>query len=361
MTQLPSPPARRSPVPQHAKRLRPKTYSVAVYLVIGVVVLQVIMVISVFWLRAMVVPVNVHLPKAVASQVVTPPSLPPTLIGPPSPPPGVKAAKPEPPRLPGLIMTPTRPALLSVPAISDKLEQIGNLNEQAETLMRQNAYEQAAEILIKAEDIDPCNPSTLKNLAETSSLMNDPMRAKIYWQRLVDIGPAVGTVYAVAKDHVLLLSSTHDADILREASSLPRMIYVDNVEKTPIETRNGDAQFRLRAVLMRKDPKMPALDQKKLQPFVIFYQRMPDGTLTPDLGQHKGSFDDTFLFWGSKNAEPFAVEYVMPIPGTPGPNNSTQGEYYGFVIGIYYNKVLQDVRSEPSDLIARMPLPEEIE
>lgn len=349
----------RKPTPHHGKRLRPKTYSVAVYLVIAIVLLQVVMLISVFWLRAMVVQINVNLPKAQAGMSGT--FTPSFLIGPVAPRTDTAAPRSDLPRLPSLDITAPRPALLSVPDISDSLEQIGNLNEQAQTLLHQNAFSSAVEILLKAEDIDPRNPTTLENLAEASSLMNDPVHAKIYWQRLVDIGPAVGTVYAVAKDHILLLSSTHDADVLRDPSPLPRTIYVDNVEKTPVETLNGDAQFRLRAVLARKDTKMPSFDQKKLQPFVIFYQRMPDGSLVPDLGQRKGAFDDTFLFWGSKNDEPFGVDYVMPVPGTPGPNNSTQGEYYGFVIGIYYNKVLQDVRSEPSDLISRMPLPQEIE
>ncbi len=37
------------------------------------------------------------------------------------------------------------------------------------------------------------------------------------------------------------------------------------------------------------------------------------------------------------------------------------GKYYGFVIGIYYDHVLQDTRSEPTDLISRIQLPTEIE
>jgi hypothetical protein len=160
---------------------------------------------------------------------------------------------------------------------------------------------------------------------------------------------------------VQLLDSGTDADPLKAPSTLDRQIYIDTVEKTPVETRNGDAQFHVRAVLVRQATKLPEFDQKKLQPYVIFYQRMPDGSLVPDLGQRKGSFDDTFLFWGDKNSEAFGVDYVMPVPGTPGPNNTTQGEYYGFVVGIYYDKVLQDVRSEPSDLSSRMALPRDIE
>jgi hypothetical protein len=216
------------------------------------------------------------------------------------------------------------------------------------------------ETLIKAEDIDPRHPDTLKNLAETYSLMNDPAQAKIYWQRLVDLGPGVGTVYAVAEDHVVLLEGPQ-ADILNDPSKRPREVYVDAVEKTPVETQNGQAQFHLRATLMRKDSLAISFDQKKLQPYVIFYQQMPDGSLVPDIGQRKGSFDDTFLFWSNKTKEPFGVDYVMPVPSAQGPNSAPVGNYYGFVIGIYYDKVLQDVRSEPSDLMTRIPLPNEIE
>jgi hypothetical protein len=354
MTQNPYPDGR-SPLPKNIRRVRPKTYSVAVYLVLAVILLQVVMLISVFWLRAMVVTVSTNPPSPLVSNLARP-YVPPT--------PGKHGPTgntPDMPVLPALEMSPLHPALLKVPGVSDKLAQIGTLNDEAQVFLHQNDFSSASDLLVRAEDIDPRNPATLKNLAETYSLMNDAVRSKEYWQRLVDLGPGVGTVYAAARDHVLLLDSGHDANPLREASTLDRQVYVSTVEKTPVETRNGDAQFHVRAVLMRKDPKMAGFDQKKLQPYVIFYQQMPDGSLVPDLGQRKGAFDDTFLFWSDKLSEPFGVDYVMPVPGTPGPNNTTQGEYYGFVIGIYYDKVLQDVRSEPSDLSARMALPREIE
>jgi hypothetical protein len=353
VTQLPLS-HRKQPVPQHAKRLRPKTYSVAVYLVGAIIVLQVVMLISVFWLRAMVVPVSVNLPQASSKGA-------PTII-PPSPPhTGIVPTSPDMAVLPGLATGTIHPTLLHVLAPSDELAQIGTLNEEAQIFVHQNDFQSASDLLIKAEDIDPRNPTTLKNLAEIYNLLNDAVKAREYWQRLVDLGPGVGTVYAAAKDHVLLLDSGHAADPLQQTSTLDRTVFVKTVEKTPVEVRDGDPKFHVRAVLARKDSKMVGFDQKKLQPFVIFYQQMPDGSLVPDLGQRKGRFDDTFLFWGDKLDEPFGVDYVMPIPGTPGPNNTTQGKYYGFVIGIYYDKVLQDVRSEPTDLSGRMPLPREIE
>jgi len=351
MTQLPQP-QRRSPVPQHVKRVRPKTYSVAVYMVVLVVALQGVMLISVFWLRAMVVHVNVKFPKAQGSQVANTQSIKTT-----TPP---KPEVPNLPNLPSLQADTPHPALLTVPKASDQLEQIGILNDEAMAFVKQHALQSAIETLNKAEDIDPRHPGTLKNLAKTYALMGDKPQAKIYWQRLVDLGPGVGTIYADAQDQVVLLGVS-EANVLNDASAHPRKVYVDSVAKTPVETMDGRAQFHLRATLMRKDAAAP-FEQKKLQPYVIFYQQMPNGSLVPDLGQRKGSFDDTFLFWNKKTSEPFGVDYVMPVPpAVQSKDASPIGKYYGFVIGIYYDKVLQDVRSEPSDLINQIPLPDDIE
>ena len=341
-------------MPQHTKRLRPRTYSVAVYLVVLVVVFQVAMLISVFWMRAMVVPVNFQMP--VGRPGVTPTAMTVTPLAP-------GPALPAPPRLsvPRLELTVPHLAMLSIPSASDRLEQIGDLNDDAQSFRRKNDLKSAIASLLKAEDLDPRNPSTLKNLAETYYLTNDAMLAKQYWQRLADLGPGVGTVYGVAKDHVLLLDSTHDADALTEPSLLQRTIYIDEVTKTPVDTTGGQPKFDVRIVLMRRDPNMPDFDQKKIRPFVIFYQQLADGSLAPDLGKHSGGFDDTLLFRGGRFKEPFSVDYLMPVTGQPGPNHTTMGDYYGFIIAIYYDNILQDARSEPADLVLRKPLPTEIE
>ena len=325
-------------------------------MVFAIALLEVVMLISIFWLRAMVVPVSTNPPKAKEGLAGAPyvPHL--SHVTSPSTAPEVDNNGVA--RLPGLNM---HTGLLKVPTESDKQEQVSNLNEEANVFLRQNDYQSALDLLIKAEDLDPRSPTTLDNLAETYNLMNDPVLSRIYWQRIVDLGQGVGTIYGKAKDHVLLLDSGGESNPLHEQSTLPRQLYVGSVEKSPVDVRQGAAQFELRAVLKRRDPDMPNFDQTKLQPYVIFYQQMPDGSLVPDLGQRKGSFEDSFLFSGGKDNEPFSVTYLMPVPGTPGPNGTTQGEYYGFVIGLYYDKTLQDVRSEPSDLCTRMALPQEIE
>jgi hypothetical protein len=325
---------------------------VAVYVIAAILLLQVGMVISIFWLRAMVVPVNFQPPKsqhAAANMAVQPAH--PVL----TPQPAVGPAE-----MPNLAV-PTHQTLLALPTATDKRTQIGNLLDEAQLLRRQNDLKAAVATLIRAEDLDARNPEVLQALAESYYMLNDSVNSKIYWQRLVDLGPAVGRVYTLARDHVLLLNSTPEADALEAPSVLGRTVFIDSVEKTPVETLNGVPQFHVRTVLMRKDPHMDNFDQKKLQPYVIFYQQMPNGSLAPDLREHKGAFDDTFLFWNKKLKEAFSVDYAMPMIGTMSPGQAPTGEYYGFVIGIYYDKTLQDARSEPADLITRLPLPDAIE
>lgn len=324
--------------------MRPGTYTAAVYVLGAVIVLEAASVISVFWMRAMVVPVNFTVPKPHAPALTTTTAQPPGKNG----------------ELPNLTIS-NRPGLLALPTASDQETQISNLLDQAKMLTQQNDLKGALDVDIQAEDIDPRNPDVLQALATIYKQLNDSVRSKIYWQRLFDLGPAVGQPYAIARDQIQLLEGWPDADPLSNPSLLGRTIFINSVEKTPVQTINGTPQFQVRTVLMRKDPNMPDFQQKKLQLFVIFYQQMPDGTLTPDLRPHKSSFDDVFLFWNKNPKEPFTVDYTMPIADTPGPDGKPMGKYYGFVIGIYYDKTLQDVRSEPADLVTRLPLPDAIE
>ena len=326
---LPSPPAA-----ANTSRVRPGTYTAAVYVLGAVLVLETASIISVFWMRAMVVPVNFQVPKSHGTPAATSAVASPTKNG----------------ELPNLSVS-IRRGLLALPSASDQETQIGNLLDQTKLLRQQGDLKGALNVAIQAEDLDPRNPDVLQALAEIYYQLNDAVRSKIYWQRLVDLGPDVGQPYTIARDHVQLLEGSPDADTLSAPSLLSRTVFIDSVEKTPVQTINGVPQFQVRTVLMRKNPNMPDFEQKKLQLFVIFYQQMPDGTLTPDLRPHKSAFDDVFLFWNKNPKEAFTVTYDMPITGTPGPDGKPMGKYYGFVIGVYYDKALHRfIASEPEDV-----------
>ncbi len=115
--------------------------------------------------------------------------------------------------------------------------------------------------------MDPRHPTTLKNLAETYNLMNDSVRSKAYWQRLVDLGPGVGTVYAVAKDHVLLLDSGHDADPLKEPSTLSRLVYTSILSrKHPWKRGTATRSFTCARSSCAKPRRWPTSTRKNSSP-----------------------------------------------------------------------------------------------
>ncbi len=352
MTRLPSSSSRPAQ-PLNSLRVRPTTYTVAVYVLAAVLLFEVVMVISVFWLRSMVVPVNFQVPKAHGALAAAKPApfIPPIL----------------PPDVPNLAVSGQR-TLLALPGANDMQTQITALIDRAndEWLHKKDA-KSAIDVLTRAEDLDPRNPKVLQDLAEIYYYSNNLPLSKIYWRRVVDLGPVVGSAYSLAIDH-LTLDSTPAYSPLHSPSIFGREIYIESVEKTPVDTESGAPMFKLRVVLMRKDPNMADFDQRKLQPYVIFYQNSGDpgsipgpGALRADLRPHKGGFDDIFLFQDKRTREAMTVEYTMPVPGMPGPDGKPMGSYYGYVIGIYYDKTLQDVRSEPADLLTRLPLPDGIE
>jgi hypothetical protein len=181
-----------------------------------------------------------------------------------------------------------------------------------------------------------------KFYADTS----DSAQSCVYWQRLVDQGPEIGSIYSEAKDQLQLKGDVY-SNPLRDASPWPRGIYIRQVVKTPVKVEDEDPVFHLRVDLGLKD--IPNFDQKKLRPFVIFYQSLPDGSRKVDPDQTAGTFEHAF------------VTYKMPDPGGTGHDGLPSGEYYGFIVALYYDGVLQDSRSEPSSLWIDDPLPQAIE
>ncbi len=100
-------------------------------------------------------------------------------------------------------------------------------------------------------------------------------------------------------------------------------------------------------------------EPQRFRAYVVFYSRLTSGRLVPDLAQKPGSFADQVLFRARKMKERFSVDYRTTTPPS-GPDHS-EGQYYGFIIGLYYDHLLQDTYAEPSSLTEQQPLPRAIE
>ncbi len=85
---------------------------------------------------------------------------------------------------------------------------------------------------------------------------------------------------------------------------------------------------------------------------VYFYETTDAGEVTLTDSQVKSLWLSPPIDWANDEPEILDMQYTVPNSETaPGK------KYYGYVIGVYYNKELQDFRSDPAKLATDFPLP----
>lgn len=337
-------------------------------MIVAVVLLEMVMLISVFYLRSLVVAVGTQPPRPAGQK---------TAQIQPTPEPVIIQSGTETPATNGTntvaatnpntgtvtpVNTGPMPMLkidfsnIPVLSTSDRLDQINDYLTKASDMSAHHQKRDAEDVLHKAEQLDPESPQVLEALARYYDAAGDSPLSAQFWQRLIDLGPEVGSVYTEANDQLKLKGSF--ADPLKDKSQWPRRVYIRQVTKSTVKVEDDSPVFHVQVELGRTDTL--AFDQRQLRPYVIFYQLMPDGSLKVDDNQKSGTFQHAFLFDGT-NRESFFVTYTMPMEGDVGKDHLPVGTYYGFVVAVYYEGALQDARSQPTTLWLEKPLPDSIE
>lgn len=103
------------------------------------------------------------------------------------------------------------------------------------------------------------------------------------------------------------------------------------------------------AVKARKGVKVNVPDVKVM---VYFYETTDDGDVTLTESKVVSMWMSPPVDWANDEPEILDLQYTSPNPDTaPGK------KYYGYIVGVYYNKELQAFRSEPAKLSSDSPLP----
>ncbi|MDD5351521.1 MAG: hypothetical protein PHQ12_15015 [Chthoniobacteraceae bacterium] len=102
------------------------------------------------------------------------------------------------------------------------------------------------------------------------------------------------------------------------------------------------------------------IDPAQVQMAVYFYDDTEDGDIQPTESKVTPQWISPPVDWADNMPEILEVIYSLPdsdLPGSAASNGASGRKYHGFVVGVYYNKELQDFRSEPGDLQRKFPLP----
>lgn len=333
MTEIPTPSS--EPLVNIKRRLRPRTYSIAIYIVGLFILAQIIAVISIFWFRQTVVKVDVIGPALKSVEDIKLAQLP------------LDSSI----KLPELahLSSPQFSARLTVPHQDSVEERILRLNDQAREFRRQNDFPLAEASLKRAFDLDPNYPNTLINFAMLEEARGDNSKALDYWQQVLGLGDKASATLRLARERASVLEETLRKERLardREKMILKssRKVVIDTVTTSPLliplkpETLQVDFKIRTNG---------ESISSGKMRIQVFFYEKMANNDLLP------AKIDAKFLAdrptWSGGN-ETLRVRYSRATQ-----QRADDTQFYGYLIRVLYDGEIQDEKASPADLLTAFP------
>lgn len=383
-----------SPPPSAAsKRLRPKTYVLAVYIALAVALIQVAFLGSIFWLRHKV-KIDTRSPAPAFGHSLAPSLRPPAAPG--------ASAVPSAPESPAPITLQPTLGAARLPVPVDTVQEIADLDQKAYGYMQQGEYDLAWVALLQAENIDSRHLLTLRYEAELAEAEADWNRAASYWQRIIDLGPDAGDLAATAPSRLASARSHLMAATLSEAqaksapptapakpvaptnsvtavhpasvtptpatpstpappSSAPAnastglvagagaVFHVSPAERAPLTGNAALFGFTLRLPIVPANAAL-AIDPGKVGIKLFFYDQIQGGTIVPTNAHLNVAFENPRVSWLNGRSEVLRAVYQRPADPTPGAQS-----YYGYVFRLYYDGSLVEERSDPVSLLSLFP------
>ncbi|WP_157895050.1 hypothetical protein [Verrucomicrobium sp. GAS474] len=391
------------------KRVRPKTYKVAIYLVLAVFVVQAAFFFTIPWFRHQIA-IDTRSPEVQRERQ--------KIENSPAPAPAT-----PPPATPAVPLNPLKPSLgparIAVPV--DPALRVDELVREGYNYMQQGETDLARSALLEAETISPKDLRVLCYQAELAESERDFARAATYWKRIADLGAAAGPLADQAKVHLASLANRPAGDTAPPAAS-PASTSSSLIASTPAPTSPAPpaAEAPSSPVPTAPAPAAPAatdapaadasatsapaptasqplplpeggkfftvltptkvaaedgtgfvvripivcamragIDPGKVGIKLFFYDRLLDGALSPTSAKIEVAFENSHATWQDGRTEVLRAVYrKRPLSAAEAANPKGVPAYHGYVFRLTYDNVLQDERSEPAALLRTVfPLP----
>jgi len=364
------------------KRVRPKTYQVAIYLVLAVFVVQFAFFLSIPWFRHRIA-IDTHSPAVEQERLKAQTAQAPTSIPLPS-------------------LTPSAPARIPVPPTPapDPARRVDDLVREGYGYMQQGENDLARSALLEAEGLSPKDLRILCYQAELAETERDFARATSYWKRIVDLGAAAGPLVDQAKGRIADLTGRlagAPTSPAAASSPLPAPTPAPAGDTTQAATPAAPAPsasappppMQSPASPSSSAPSAPALppggkyftvlaptqvaaddgsgfvlripivcaiqngatgvDPGKVSIKLYFYDRLPDGALSPTASKIDVVFENGRATWQDGRSETLRATYRRRSNAPV--DVKTAPVYYGYVFRLTYDGVVQDERADPGPLL----------
>ncbi|MFQ3670184.1 MAG: hypothetical protein SNJ84_01860 [Verrucomicrobiia bacterium] len=317
----------------YQKRLRPKTYAVAVYVVGLFVLMQLVALGLAFWFRQNVTieKVGPELSEEVVA-VVTPieevkePTKPADPLSP-------LDARPE--------------GRLSLGVGGAVEQQVGQLNEDARLFRRNGDFPMAEVALRQALDLKPNDLLTLTNYAMLEEARGNRGAAFERWKQVIEVAPEGDPTVRLARERSILLEEAlrleEEARRREEAllEGVDRRVTVVDVRTVPEPLPEVPQEIQRDFLLKSANRSIP-VDPSKLRVQVFVYDQIDGGRLEP--AKIEAKFLSGQPDFNRAEGETLRTIY-RAVPEEP------ERRYYGYIVRVFYDNQLQYQRAEPRNLL----------
>lgn len=259
--------------------------------------------------------------------------------------------------------------------------------------------------LREAQLNEPNNADVIAEMAACYEVMQQFDRAIEQWQRVYDIGPSAGPAYDLAeiKLRTGIAGPPPSVRAAREAetssgapapggapasAAVPeRENKVGIVDVVMVEDSDPTAEKRLSLKITLKNRPGRYVDANKIAIQAFFYDLVDGRTITLTNAETSSQWRTDITQWDESTSQVLEAIYFRPkaeavAPPTPKPRGkrppkgvpsneppvpefaaqaaaNERREYAGYIVRVYYDRELQDVRAEPKILLEQFP-PEQV-
>lgn len=308
-------------------------------------------------------------------------------------PPAVAASTPPPTAtLPQITLVPApAPAFAATPPPRPLVNPRDLLN-QARQLRIRGDMRNALARLREAQISEPNNADVIAEIATCYEQMNQLDRAIEQWQRVYDMGEAAGPAFQLAelKLRTGIAGPGPKERAAREAdptgstpATAERETKLGIVDVALTEVADPTAEKRLSLKITLKNRPGRFVDPDKIAIQAFYYDLVDGKTVTLTSAETSSDWLTNYRVWDESTSQvleaiyyrPKAEAVAIPTPKPRGkrppkgvPSNeppvpefaasaaaTEKREYAGYIVRVYYDRELQDVRAEPKALLEQFP------
>ena len=255
----------------------------------------------------------------------------------------------------------TRVAASSAPAVKSR---VSELNKLAQTLRSNGDTATAVTRLREALAISPDNPQAMTELAMTYERMALTAKASEYWRKIYDIGPSAGIYYYLASAKLITPVQQNQTQLLQN----PTQIAAASEDVQPgssmglmtpqmIEDQGSLSAKKFSLKIPVKARASANINAGQVAVAVLFYEQLDGKQIVTTSAKVDYHWITAPPNWAVNPIQVLEADYNLPKPD---PKNAAPKEhraYYGYIIRLYYNGELQDMRAEPTSLLKQFPPP----